>query len=122
MASSTRSPAAIARANAPAGFLDGLLARPQRRPRGNPRWASPSAYSMNVPAQPSAWDRLLYRLGLAEDAIGNATGDAAALEQIQTGGPLAKQLTQWVRQNRGRFVPEAVLKELGEETDMYYGV
>lgn len=80
---------------------------PQRHRRGNPRWASSPAYLAAVPPQPSAWDRMLYGLRLAKDDD--------ALLAIRAKGDLAAQITQWVRQNRGRFVPEAVLDELHEK-------
>lgn len=102
MAASTHFPVAVDRANVPAGFLDGT-AKPQRRRRGNPRWANPTLLAA-IPVQPSAWDRFLYRLGLANDA--------AAIQVLRTGEGAANQIRQWVRDNRLRFIPECVLEAL----------
>jgi|SRR5579863_1997958 len=79
------------------------------RRRGNPRWANPVALS-GVPVVPSAWDRLLMKLALANDA--------AAVRAVQCGDSIGKEIVAWVRKNRGKFVPEAVLELLGMKEEV----
>jgi hypothetical protein len=71
----------------------------QRHRRGNPRWNQ--GRELEVPDMPSAFEKLLTRLGLKlED-------DCARIAAHPRVG-------DWVRKHyRARFVPEGVLKLLG---------